>query len=108
MIRFLFRFVGLLCLALGFVFLVYDGTKSIADQSFYITSVESIWSNLHQNSLAALQPVIEKIMTPFAWTGVIKPYFLDAPMWAALGIVGAFLIVLGRKRRKLIGYARGD
>jgi hypothetical protein len=106
MIRFFFRFVGLLCLALGFVFLVYDGTKSIADQTFYITSVESIWSNVHQSSLAALQPAIERVLGPFPWQGVIKPYFLDAPMWAVLGILGAILILLGRKRRKLIGYAR--
>jgi hypothetical protein len=36
MIRFLLRFLGLLTLALGFIFLVYDGTKSIADQRLYI------------------------------------------------------------------------
>lgn len=106
MIRFLFRFIGLLCLALGFIFLVYDGTKSIADQSFYVTSVEAIWSNVHQNSLAALQATAERLIGPAGWRDIVKPYFLNAPMWAALGIVGAVLILLGRKRRKLIGYAR--
>ena len=35
MIRFLLRFIGLLSLALAFIFLVYDGTKSIADQTLY-------------------------------------------------------------------------
>jgi hypothetical protein len=106
MIRFLFRFVGLLGLALGFIFLVYDGTKSIADQTFYITSVESIWSNVHQSSLAALQATAERLAGPAAWRDIVKPYVLNAPMWAALGILGAILILLGRKRRKLIGYAR--
>ena len=43
MIRFLFRFLGLLCLALAFILLVYDGTKSIADQRIYITSVTDVW-----------------------------------------------------------------
>ena len=33
MIRFLFRFLGLLLLALSFILLVYDGTKWIADQN---------------------------------------------------------------------------
>ena len=33
MIRFLLRFLGLLLLATAFVFFVYDGTKSIANQS---------------------------------------------------------------------------
>jgi hypothetical protein len=107
MIRFILRFIGLLCLALGFIFLVYDGTKSIADQTFfYITSVESVWSNVHQGSLSAIQPVIEKLIGPTSWRGVIKPYFLDQPAWLALGVVGAILILLGRKKRKLIGYAR--
>ena len=30
MIRFLLRFIGLICLAAGFILLIYDGTKSIA------------------------------------------------------------------------------
>jgi hypothetical protein len=45
-------------------------------------------------------------MGSLAWRGVIKPYLLDQPMWAALGVVGALLILLGRRKRKLIGYAR--
>src|ERR1700745_2709521 len=53
MIRFVLRFLGLLALALGFIFLVYDGTKSIADQTVYISSVESTWWNIHQRSLTA-------------------------------------------------------
>ena len=36
----------------------------------------------------------------------MQPYFLDQPTWLVLGIVGAILILLGRKKRKLIGYAR--
>ena len=40
------------------------------------------------------------------WSNVFQPYFLDQPAWLALGIVGALLILLGRKKRKLIGFAR--
>jgi hypothetical protein len=36
MFRFLFRFAGLVVIALSFLFVVYDGTKSIADQTIYI------------------------------------------------------------------------
>ena len=35
MFRFLFRFAGLVVIALSFLFVVYDGTKSIADQKTY-------------------------------------------------------------------------
>ena len=106
MIRFVLRFIGLLSLALGFIFLVYDGTKSIADQTVYISSVVSTWSNVDQNSLASLQPEVERRVGPQVWQGLVKPYFLDQPVSLVLAVLGAILILLGRKKRPLIGYAR--
>ena len=106
MIRFVLRFVGLLSLALGFIFLVYDGTKSIADQTVYISSVGSTWSNIHQSSLTALQPEVERQVGTRVWQGLIQPYFLDQPVSLVLAIIGAILILLGRKKKPLIGYAR--
>lgn len=35
MFRFVFRFAGLILIALSFLFVVYDGTRSIADQTIY-------------------------------------------------------------------------
>jgi HlyD family secretion protein len=104
MIRFVFRFVGLLLLALGFFFLVHDGTKSIADQTLFISSVESLWSNIHQSSLASLQPTVERMVGPWAWTGVVKPYFLDQSVSLVLAIVGGIFILIGRKKKRLIGF----
>ena len=106
MIRFVLRFVGLLSLALGFIFLVYDGTKSIADQTIYISGVGSTWSNIHQNSLTALQPEVERRAGAWVWQGLVQPYFLDQPVSLVLAIIGAVLILLGRKKKPLIGYAR--
>src|SRR6266567_1205672 len=100
MIRFVLRFVGLLSLALGFIFLVYDGTKSIADQTVYISTVESTWSNIHQNSLTSLQPEVERRVGTWVWHGLVQPVSL------VLAIIGAILILLGRKKKPLIGYAR--
>ena len=106
MIRFVLRFLGLLLLALGFIFLVHDGTKSIADQTLYLSSVGSVWSNIHQNSLATLQPTVERLAGPWAWRSVIQPYLLDQPVSLVFAILGAILILLGRKKKPLIGYAR--
>jgi len=106
MIRFVLRFIGLLSLALGFIFLVYDGTKSIADQTIYISSVGSTWSNIHQSSLTALQPEVERLAGAWVWQGLVQPYFLDQPVSLVLAIIGAVLILLGRKKKPLIGYAR--
>jgi len=51
MFRFLFRFAGLVVIALSFLFVVYDGTKSIADQTTYISLVGPTWVNIHPNAL---------------------------------------------------------
>ena len=106
MIRFLFRFIGLLCLALGFILLVYDGTKSIADQRWppHVTKVSDVWAAVHETSLPQVQPTLERI-SPFLWDPVAST-FLNAPSWLVLVIFGALLMIVGRKKKKLIGYAR--
>jgi hypothetical protein len=108
MIRFIFRFFGLLLLALGFIFFVYDGTKSIADQTWppNFSTVESIWENIHQSSLTTVQAAVERLSGSWLWAGVMQPYFLQQWAWLALVVIGAILILVGRKKRPLIGYAR--
>jgi hypothetical protein len=104
MIRFLFRFLGLVCLALGFIFLVYDGTKSIADQRLYITRVSDVWAAVHESSLGQLRPTVERLFV-WLWDPVVQSV-LNAPTWLVLAVLGMLLILLGRKKRPLIGYAR--
>jgi hypothetical protein len=104
MIRFLLRFIGLLSLALAFIFLVYDGTKSIADQRLYITRVAEVWATLHEASLGQLRPTLEGL-APWLWDPVATTV-LNAPTAVVLVIFGTILVLLGRKRRPLIGYAR--
>jgi hypothetical protein len=104
MIRFLLRFLGLLSIALGFIFLVYDGTKSIADQRLYISRVMDAWAIVSEGSLAQLQPTLQRTM-PVLWDPVAVT-LLDTPIALVLAIVGALLLLLGRKKKPLIGYAR--
>src|SRR5262245_51338296 len=104
MIRFLFRFIGLLSLALAFIFLVYDGTKSIADQRVYVTKVAEVWATFHESSLAQVRPTLEGL-APWLWDPIASQ-FLNAPACLVLVIFGTILVLLGRKRRPLIGYAR--
>jgi hypothetical protein len=104
MIRFLFRSVGFFALAAAFLLVIYDGTKSIAGNAVFITSVRSLWETFNAASLQSLRPLIEQA-GPYVWDPVFVT-FLNAPSWAALGILGIVFILLGRKRRPLIGYAR--
>ena len=104
MIRFLLRFVGLCLLATAFVFFVYDGTKSIANQHLVYIKAGDVWALVDQNSLNLAQNWLKQ-RAVWAW----DPYMLgvfDLPTWVVLGIVAMILILLGRKKKPLIGYAR--
>jgi hypothetical protein len=105
MIRFVFRVLGLWILAAAFIFLIYDGTKSIAASRFYITKLVDTWNAVHFTSLQALQPIIENRIGTWAWEKATLPV-LNAPTWVVLGIIGILLVLLGRKKKPLIGYAR--
>ena len=105
MFRFIFRFLGFWLLAGAFIALVYDGTKSIAGNSLFITKLGATWNAIHSTSLQLLQPAVERHVARFLWDPVILNV-LTAPTWAVLGILGALLILLGRRKRPLIGYAR--
>ena len=105
MIRFLLRFIGLLLLALGFIFLVYDGIRSISDGSILLTRASEVWNAVHDRSLATLQSLVERNVGHDIWQIGIAP-ILAQPASAVACVLGVILIVLGRKKKPLIGYAR--
>jgi hypothetical protein len=105
MIRFLFRFIGLLCLAGAFILVIYDGMKSIAGNSVYFTSVRTLWELINAGSLAKLKPLIDPYANGFLWDPVMAG-ILAAPSWSLLGGFGILLLLLGRRKKPLIGYAR--
>src|SRR5262245_54777479 len=105
MIRFVFRFIGFWILAGGFIALVYDGTKSIAGNAVSFTPLGQIWANIHSTSLQLLQPAIERHIAVWLWDPIVLSV-LTAPAWLVFGILGAILMLIGRKKKPLIGYAR--
>jgi hypothetical protein len=105
MIRFLFRLIGLICLAAAFILVIYDGTKSIAGNNLYLTSVRALWDLINAASLAKLKPLIQPYAHGMLWDpGMVT--FLSAPSWAVLGFLGIIFVLLGRRKKPLIGYAR--
>jgi len=104
MIRGFFRLVGLLLLAGGFVFMVYDGARWVADQSLRFTQFGQFWNDLNQSSQFAFRTWVEG-NAPWLWAGVIK-VVLEQPVFAVLGVVGILLMILFRPRKPLIGYSR--
>jgi len=105
MIRFVFRLVGLLILAGGFIALIYDGTKSIAGSTLVYTPLGQIWNNVHSSSLQLFEAAISRHISQFAWDSIVLN-IITAPAWLVLGVIGAVLMLIGRKKKPLIGYVR--
>jgi hypothetical protein len=104
MIRGFFRLVGLLLLAGGFIFLVYDGARSIADQALRLTRLGEFWNDIHQTSQQAFRIAVEGA-SPWLWNGAVK-VILNQPVWAVMGVLGILLMLVFRPRKPLIGYSR--
>jgi hypothetical protein len=105
MLRFLFRLLGLLILAAAFITLIIDGTRSIAASSLKITPLGQYWNDIHSTSLQLLQPAIERHVATWLWDPVVLN-IITRPAWLVLGILGAVLLLIGRKKKPLIGYGR--
>ena len=105
MIRFLLRLMGLLLLATAFIFVVYDGMRSISDSKLLLTSIQQIWNMVDDRSLQAFQLLVEQYAGADIWRLGTAP-ILNQPASALVFVLGVLLIVLGRKKKPLIGYAR--
>lgn len=105
MIRFLLRFFGVLLLAAAFVLVVHDGAKSIADNQMRIYSLGRLWGDIHGASLQSFRMLGETALFDWLWHPVLQT-LLDLPAGLILGAGAIVLILLGRKKKPLIGYAR--
>src|SRR4030088_1411043 len=103
MIRGFFRLVGLLLLAGGFILMVYDVPRWVADQTFRFTRFGEFWNDIHQSSQQAFRTWVEAT-APWLWTSV--KIILDQPVFAVMGVLGILLMLLFRPRKPLIGYSR--
>ena len=62
------------------------------------------WAIVDQNSLNLVQGWVKQHAL-WAWDPYVQRSF-DLPTWVVLGVAAMILIVLGRKKKPLIGYAR--
>jgi len=104
MIRGFFRIIGLLLLAGGFIFVVYDGARWVADHNLRFTRFGQFWNDIHQSSQQSFRTWVEANV-PWLWNSVVK-VVLDQPVFAVMGILGIVLMILFRPRKPLIGYSR--
>ena len=104
MFRLLFRIAGWLALAGSFVAIVIDGTKSIAADEIKLTGFGQLLAQSLGERFAAIQPAVERNITPFLWDPVLVQMF-RVPAFAVLALLGVLLVLATARRRKRIGYS---
>ena len=103
MLRFLARVLGLLLVAAGFVGLVIDGTRSIANSTVSLTPLGELAFTLFPRSFPLIEPTVSRYVHPWLWDPILLNIFLLPA--ALIGfVVGGALLWIGQKPAEPIGY----
>jgi hypothetical protein len=103
MIRFTLRLVGLLLVAGGFVGLVVDGTRSIANNELSFAPLGQILYQIFPGSFPMLEPAITRHLHPFLWDPIVLNLLL-LPASIVAFVLGLLLLWLGQKPAEPVGY----
>lgn len=101
-VRFLVRMLGYLLVAGGFVVLLTDGARSIADSVLRVTPLGETLLALVGERFRLLQPAVERNLHPILWDPVLI-HLLQVPTAAAGLLLGIALLWLGAPPRPVIG-----
>jgi hypothetical protein len=106
MLRFIARALGLILIAAGFVGIVIDGTRSIANGAVMFTPLGEMAFRVFGERYLLLQPAIERHVHPLLWDPVVLNLTL-LPGSVVAFLLGIVLLWLGQKPPEPIGFATG-
>ena len=101
--RFLARTVGLLLLAAGFVGLVVDATRSIANSRASFTQLGEFAQTVFPKTYPLIETGVTRNVHPVLWDPILLNLFL-LPASVLAFALGALLLWLGQKPAEPIGY----
>lgn len=102
--RFLFRLAGFLLLAVGFVTLIVDGTRAIADNSLAFTNLGPLLGRLLPSFLPQLEPLVVENAGAYLWDPVLLAV-LDAPAFVVMAAIGSLFLWIGKRPPEPIGFS---
>lgn len=97
--RLVFRLLGTWLIGIALIFLVIDGTKSLAANEITFVSLGQAWSQLHRPSLEAFSSFLDSRF----FADLLRPMLaalLDYPAFAVLAVPGIVLALAGRRPRR--------
>ncbi|WP_193337432.1 hypothetical protein [Devosia beringensis] len=97
--RLIVRALGTWLIGLALVLLVIDGTRSLGADGLVLTSLGTLWSQLHAPSLAGATHFVQtRLFGELLGAGLTA--LLSYPAFAVFGVPGIVLALLGRAPRR--------
>lgn len=96
MIRFVFRILAMLSLAVAVIFAVLDATRSIAASQAVVTPLGTSWLEASPDTLGSLRDWIGGALSPAAWEwGAV--FVLSLPGFAVFAALALIFYAIGRR-----------
>ncbi len=102
--RFLVRLLGFLFVAGGFVSLVVDGTRAIANGAWAPVPFGETAFRAFPKYFPIIEPAVARHVHPLLWDPVLLTLF-TTPTFIVAGLAGFLLMFLARRRREEIGFS---
>jgi hypothetical protein len=100
--RFIFRLLALIFLAVAVIAAVVDTSRSIAASKLVLTSFGKGWADLAPTSLSAVQGFVQARL-PFWLFDPAFVFLLAMPAAAVMAIAAAIFYAIGAKRERPFG-----
>lgn len=102
MIRFFFRLLATVALAIAVIMAVLDATRSVAGQELVLTPLRTSWSGVSPDTLAAFEQLVRANIHPLAWDPAAL-WLLHLPGFAVFAMLAFLLYAIGRRPTRSIG-----
>lgn len=99
MIRFFFRSVAVMCLAVAVIFAVVDVTQSIGASALVLTPLSQSWDFVAPGMRDALAAWLSSTVHPF-FSDPVLATLVGWPTFAVFGGLALVLALFGRARRR--------
>ena len=103
--RFLFRLLALITLAIAVIAAVIDASRSLSAQTLVLTSLSNGWATVAPEWLSATQAFVQARLPSFVWDPVFV-FLLAMPTVAVMVVLAALFYAIGAKREKPFGEIR--
>jgi len=102
MIRFLFRFLATISLAVAVIMAVLDATRTVAAKALVMTPLVISWDNTFPQQLVEFRAFLVQKVGPLAWDPVALT-LLTLPGFVVFAILAFLLYAIGRRPQRRIG-----